>query len=144
MVYVPTSGFDPDVAAPLLLPPPQPMRVRRRTESTASRNNFRLRFPPISRIPVIGMKPRQNWGANHISTGFSVALVPDGTFTVSVNGTALLLGVIVFGEKVQDAPEGRELGAHESEMGSFGLPVFAFNEMEYVAELPGEIVCGAG
>jgi hypothetical protein len=37
-----------------------------------------------------------------------------GTLTASVNGTGLLLGVTVAGEKVQVAPEGKELAKQES------------------------------
>ena len=54
----------------------------------------------------------------------------EGTFTARANETALLLGVIVGGEKVQDAPVGKELCKQDNVIGWWGFPVFALRESE--------------
>jgi len=48
--------------------------------------------------------------------GFSKDAELAGTLTASVNGTGLLLGVMVGGVKVQEAPDGKELCKQDSVM----------------------------
>jgi hypothetical protein len=67
-----------------------------------------------------------------------------GTVTVRLKETALLLGVMVAGLKLQEAPAGNVLCRQESVMGSCEFPVLAFSAREKVADPPGDIVCGAG
>jgi hypothetical protein len=76
------------------------------------------------------MNPKQISVASHSGPGFRKDAVPDGTLTVSVNGTALLAGVIIVGEKAQLEPGGRVLFTQDRVIGCFGSPVFAFNRSE--------------
>ena len=78
--------------------------------------------------------------------GIAKATEPDGTLTVSENGTACAPGVmVVMGAPAVEAneqapPGGSVAGEQESLMGCPGAPVFAFNRRVYVADAPGETV----
>ena len=78
--------------------------------------------------------------------GIPKATEPDGTLTVSENGTPCARGVMVVmgapdAEANEQAPPGGSVACeHESLIGCPGAPVFAFNRREYVADAPGETV----
>jgi len=112
-------------------PPPQAINAKRIPPSNVSQRPRRLRiFLPRRKTPASGMKAKQSCGVSERWTGFCNDAEVAGTFTARVNGTALLLGVIVGGEKAQDAPGGKELCKQESVIGWLRLPVFAFKESE--------------
>lgn len=130
---MPVSGFPFAVVELELEPPPHAVKVSRiRIARTSKTNRFArvLFFPPSNTIPASGMRAGKICNANHIALDVASEAAPAGTLTVSENGTAALLGVIVAGENVHVAPSGKLLCAHDRVIGCRGLPVFAFNESE--------------
>src|SRR5208337_4732494 len=133
------------------LPPPQAFSRSRKTQSPASNSQRRRLFPsptPANKIPDSGTNAKKSCG--RIPFGLSFCFSRDaeleGTVMVSENGTAWAPGVtVVIGEpdeekKPQVALGGNELCKQESVIGCPGAPVFAFNDREYVAVPPGDVV----
>src|SRR5215831_11893120 len=117
MLYV--VGFDDEVEEEVVLPP-QAIKGRKDTHSTASHTSRRLylpHFPPKRRIPARGVKPKYICAASQVGCVCTQAEAL-GTTTARLNETALLLGVTVAGVNVHDAPEGNVLCRHDSVIGS--------------------------
>jgi hypothetical protein len=115
------------------LDPPHAVKVSRiRIAKTSHTHRFvpvRL-FPPSRTNPASGMSVGKICNADHVVLDVARDAAPAGTLTVSENGTAVLLGVIVAGENVHVAPTGSVLCTQDSVIGCRGLPVFGFNESE--------------
>ena len=112
-----------------LLPPQATSAAQNRQQIAAEKQGenqrrSRLRLHPASRSrnPASGMKPTGLNAAEILAASLVLGFSPkeaalDGTLTFRLKATALLLGVIVGGVKLQVAPVGRDLCRHDSVIG---------------------------